>query len=89
MQTCVIEANLVKLNETFKLPYLPELIERKLTGAEKEVLPTADLDFYRGEYERLRAGLQMAFEQSKLPEVPSGKEQLNDLLIRLRLNIKL
>jgi len=86
MRTGDIEANLVKLNETFKLPYLPELIERKLTGAEKSVLPAADLDFYQGEYERLRVELQKAFEQSKLPETPGGKEQLNDLLIRLRLN---
>ena len=86
MQSGEIEANLVKLNEIFKLSYLPELIERKLAGAEKETMPDADLDFYRAEYERLRTELQMAFEKSNLPETPNGKDALNDLLIRLRLS---
>lgn len=86
MRTGEIEANLVALNENvFKLPYLPELIRRKLEGAEKGILEEADLDFYRNEYERLRGELQAAFEKSALPEIPSGKEALNDLLIRLRL----
>jgi hypothetical protein len=86
MRTGEIEANLVTLNENiFKLPYLPELIQRKLEGAEKGTLDEADLDFYRKEYERLRNELQTAFEQSSLPEVPAGKDALNDLLIRLRL----
>lgn len=85
MQTGEIEANLVKLNEIFKLPYLPELIEQKLTGAEKGALKNPDLEFYRGEYERLRAALQTAYENSNLPETPSGKDALSDLLIRLRL----
>jgi hypothetical protein len=86
MRTGEIEANLVTLNENiFKLPYLPELIKRKLEGAEKGTLDEADLDFYRKEYERLRDELQTAFEQSSLQDVPAGKDALNDLLIRLRL----
>ena len=87
MQTGEGEPNLVTLNENvFKLSYLPELLERKLSGAEKSLLNEADLDFYRREYERLRAELQTAFEKSSLPENPSGKDALNDLLIHLRLN---
>ena len=85
MQTGEVEANLGKLNEIFKLSYLPELIERKFNGTEKGALPDADLEFYRDEYERLRVKLQTAFEKSNLPEIPSGKDALNDLLIRLRL----
>ena len=38
MQTGVVEANLVRLNETAKLPYVDELIQRKVAGAEKERL---------------------------------------------------
>jgi len=38
MQTGVVEANLVTLNETAKLPYVAELIPRKVAGAEKERL---------------------------------------------------
>jgi predicted nucleotidyltransferase len=85
MRTGEIEANLVQLNETFRLSYVPELIERKLNGAEKGTLERADLSFYEREYERLRAELELAFQQSGLPEKPSGVAALNDLLVRVRL----
>ncbi|HEY9848527.1 MAG TPA: nucleotidyltransferase domain-containing protein [Leptolyngbyaceae cyanobacterium] len=85
MQTGVVEANLVNLNEIFQLPYLPELIERKLTDAEKSILEDADLEFHQQEFNRLQWELQAAFEKSKLPETPSAKSDLNDLLIRLRM----
>jgi len=85
MQTGVIEANLVTLNEAAKLPYLPDLIQRKIAGAEKERLSDADLDFHRREYERLRARLEAAYEVSTLPEAPRGGGALHELLIRIRL----
>lgn len=85
MRTGEVEANLVRLNETFNLSYLPELIERKISGSEKGTLDQADLSFHEQEYERLRAELQKAFEQSNLPEQPSGAAALNDLLVRVRL----
>jgi predicted nucleotidyltransferase len=85
MKAGVIEANLVTLNETAKLPYLPELIQRKLAGAEKERLSDADLDFHRREYERLRGQLEEAYRASALPDGPSGQDRLHDLLVRLRL----
>jgi uncharacterized protein len=85
MQTGEIEANLLNLNEVYKLSYLPELIERKVKGAEKGVLPETDLEFYQSEYERLVLELEKAQTDSNLPEKPSAKDELNDLLIRLRL----
>jgi len=85
MRTGVVEANLVHLNETFKLPYVPELIERKISGTEKGTLDQADLSFHEQEYGRLRSELEQAFERSMLPENPSGAAALNDLLVRLRL----
>jgi predicted nucleotidyltransferase len=85
MQTGEVEANLVRLNETTKLSYLGELIERKLAGAEKERLIDADISFHRGEYERLRRNLEEAYASSRLPEAPSASEALHDLLVRLRL----
>jgi predicted nucleotidyltransferase len=87
MQTGVIEANLVTLNETAKLSYLPDLIQRKIAGAEKERLSDADLDFHRREYERLRGRLQEAYQASALPDGPSGQDRLHELLVRLRLNV--
>ena len=64
MRTGVVEANLVRLNEQAKLPYIPELIERKQTGSEKERLTEVDCEFHQGEYERLRGELQQSFESS-------------------------
>jgi uncharacterized protein len=84
MQTGAVEANLVRLNEAAKLPYLDELIQRKVAGAEKERLTEADLDLHRGEYVRLRMKLQQAHEASVLPESPRGSVALHELLVRLR-----
>lgn len=85
MRTGVVEANLLRLNETARLPYLDDLIGRKLAGAEKSALPTADVDFHRGEYERLCRELRAASEASPLPEAPRTSAALHDLLVRLRL----
>jgi hypothetical protein len=85
MRTGVIEANLVHLNDVFKLPYIPDLIERKLAGAEQSVLEDADMAFYRGDFNRLLGELEEASQSSHLPESPSSKDALNDLLVRLRL----
>ncbi len=87
MRSSVIEANLVTLNESFKLPYLPDLISRKLAGPEQSTLNDADIAFHQSEYDRLRAELQSAHEASKLIEIPSESTRaaLNDLLVRVRL----
>jgi len=84
MRTGEVEANLVHLNETAKLSYLPDLIEQKISGAEKEKLGQANLDFHEQEYLRLVKELEQAFGESRLPETPSGTEALNDFLIQLR-----
>lgn len=85
MQTGQVEANLVRLNEEFQLPYLHELIERKVSGTEKGTLDQTNLSFHEGEFRRLEAELQNAFQRSDLPEQPRGAAALNDLLIRVRL----
>jgi predicted nucleotidyltransferase len=85
MRTGNVQANLVKLNDEFKLPYIAELVRRKVEGAEKGTLYGDDVAFHEGEYERLRAELQKAYDGSSLPEAPLAKEQLNDLLVRMRL----
>jgi predicted nucleotidyltransferase len=85
MRTGEVEANLVRLNETYRLPYVPELIARKLAGGEQSLLSGADVEFHRGEYERLRARLEAEHAASKLPEAPTVRAALSDLLVRLRL----
>jgi predicted nucleotidyltransferase len=88
MRTGKIEANLVTLNESFRLPYLPELIAQKLGGPEQSTLEDADIAFHEMEYERLRTELQSAHEVSRFIELPSDdtRRQLNDLLVRVRLS---
>lgn len=85
MRTGVVEANLLNLNETFKLPYIADLIDRKTSGAEKERLTDADLAFHAAEYVRLRAMLEQSHNESHLPDVASAVDGMNDLLIRIRL----
>jgi predicted nucleotidyltransferase len=85
METGQVEANLVRLNESARLPYIGELIDRKLAGAEKALLDEVDLGLYEAEYQRLRQKLEAASQKSSLPDQPAGKGPLNDLLVRLRL----
>lgn len=85
MRTVEVEANLVRLNEIFRHPAIPELIERKLTGAERSALSDADLAFHENEYRRLVRELEEAGRQSQLPDAASVRPALNDLLVRLRL----
>jgi uncharacterized protein len=85
MRTGEVEANLVRLNEVFRLPYIPELIERKIHGAEKSRLEDADVRFHLSECHRLRAELERAQAESSLPEMPQGAKALHDLLVRLRM----
>lgn len=87
LRTGRVEANLAILNEDFQLPFIPELIARKLGGPEQSVLPDADIAFHETQYERLRTQLQEAHNASSLPELPSDatRAALDDLLIRTRL----
>lgn len=86
MRTGEVEANLVRLNDTAKLSYVPDLIARKTGGPEKGRLEQADLAFHEREYQRLTAELERAFDVSRLPEVPSVAAAMNDLLVRVRLS---
>lgn len=87
MRTGEVEANLVTLNEEFRLPYIADLVARKLAGPEKSKLEDADIAFHESEYQRLRAELQTAHDTSQLSELPdeATKVALNDLLVKIRL----
>ncbi len=87
MRTGEVEANLVTLNDTFRLTFLADLIARKLAGPEQSTLEDADLVFHQDEFERLRVELQAAHDASTLRELPeeASRAALNDLLVRMRL----
>jgi uncharacterized protein len=86
MKSGRVEANLEQLNAEFKLPQVPGPISAKVSGSEKGALGEQDIQFHRKEYERLRKELENAFESSSLPETPSAHSDLNDLLVRTRMN---
>ncbi len=74
-------------NEAFRLPYIDELIARKVAGSERATLDEADAALYEREYERLRRDLLEAHEVSRLPDAASARPALDDLLVRLRLRM--
>ena len=85
MRTGKVEANLLTLNEEARLPYIPELVERKVLGSEKGTLDAAEREFHRAEYARLLAALEKAALETHLPDEASSRDALNDLLVRVRL----
>jgi len=86
MQTGRIEANLLVLNEEFKLPQIPDLVARKLAGPEQSTLPEGDFAFHESEFQRLEQQLKDVLERSSLPDSATAQPALNDLLLRLRLS---
>ena len=85
MRTGRVEANLAFLNEEFRLPYILDLIACKVGSVENATVDSAQVEFHGAEYRRLVEQLEGAAAESKLPTESSGREELNDLLVRLRL----
>jgi predicted nucleotidyltransferase len=85
MRTGDIEANLNILNETFRLPFLPELIARKTSGIEKQALSLEEHGFYDAQFEEWERALKIAGEETALRAETSAREALSDLLVQLRL----
>ena len=85
MRTGEIEANINILNESFRLPFLPELIARKTSGIEKQTLSVEEHGFYDVRFEELERALKIAGEETTLPAETSARDALSDLLVRLRL----
>ena len=89
MRTGQIEADALKLNQEFNLPYLPDLIDRKKAGNEEIVIIGENhLSFYEAEWQRLYHELKAASASSQLPDSPTGQDALHDLLVRVRMGNK-
>lgn len=84
LRTGAIEANILKLNEDFQLPYIDELVALKV--AEKVRLPSLDWEFHARELDRLEQQMERAFVDSKLPE-ERDHAALHELLVRIRLEV--
>jgi predicted nucleotidyltransferase len=91
MKTGEVEANVERLNDAAKLPYLDELVAAKQSGTEFGSLPAGHgYDFYQREFVRLVRSLEETGRASILRTEPedSAKGELDDLLLRLRLQAK-
>lgn len=83
LETGQIEANLLHLNETFRLPFISDLIAQK--QQEKAVLGKADLSAHHRAIAQLQARLDTAFQESSLPQQPRNRSALNEFLVHVRL----
>ena len=75
----------MRLNKEARLSHVDDLIASKLAGPERSTLDDADVAFHRREYERLQAELEASYQTSTLPEAPTARPALSDLLVRLRM----
>lgn len=85
LDTGDVESNIVRLNERFRLGYIDELVAAKRSGTEKGEVSDADMALHEREFTRLRDELEAARVRSTLPDEAGGREELNALLLRLRL----
>ncbi len=85
MRTGAVVTDLTTLNETETRPGIDELIDLSLAGPTMCWLEPSDLEFHGQEYKRLVAELESAAAKSALPELPSGKDALDYLMVRLRI----
>jgi len=85
MRTGTVNACLPDLNLDARLSFLDDLIQQKLSGEEQSRLPGIDPDFHQSEYQRLVRQLEDSARVSTLPDQPSARSALSDLLVRLRL----
>lgn len=84
LETGRLEANLPRLNETFRLPFIPDLIAGK--RQERAVLGEADWAGHETAIAGLLARLEVAFRESRLREAPLNRPALDDFLVRVRLS---
>jgi predicted nucleotidyltransferase len=85
LQTGIVEANLQKLNERFSIDALPDLISRKKSSTEKSPLGADELSSHMKALEKLEKRLEIAFDESKLPDQVTTFAALDDFVIRARL----
>lgn len=87
MKTGEVQANVTILNQEFGIPQIDDLVARKIAGGEQDTIGNEDLNVHEQTYNELLQKLEAAKESSQLRERPTQQthDQLNDLLLRLRL----
>lgn len=86
LRTGEVEANILKLNDqAFRLPFIADLVARKVAGSERGVLSPVEFQGLYKEAKRLEAQLDEAFAGSALPEKTQSLDELEEFLVRVRL----
>ncbi len=85
MRSGEVEANLVRLNETFRCDWLDALIQQKQNTAEKaQITDDSAMACYQEAFHHWSEVLKRAGEDTALPDRPSARAVLNDWLVRVR-----
>jgi uncharacterized protein len=84
LRTGEVEANILKLNEIYRLPFIPDLVARKTGGTEKGRLQPGEFQTLLNAAKALEAQLDRASESSHLPETVQNLPALDDFLLRMR-----
>jgi predicted nucleotidyltransferase len=84
LRTHEVEANILTLNESFKLPFISDLVARKTSGTEKGRLQLGEFEKLLADAKKLEAQLDPASEQSGLPETVGNMAEIDDFLVRTR-----
>jgi hypothetical protein len=85
MKTGEVQPHLPTLLESYPQPGLAELVEAKRNGTEKQALPVDEVQRYDERYHTLVAQLEEERERSSLPEVPGGFDEVNEFVLRVRM----
>ena len=84
LRTGVVVANILELNKEFHLSFINDLVARKISGEEKGRLEANEFENLLDAAKKLEAQLDLAAEDSKLPDVVMNFPALDDFLKRLR-----
>ncbi len=82
-----VEPNVVTLNETFRLPFIDELVAQKVRQEHGVLTGDRPLSYFQGQYDDLLRQLEECRGQTSLPIAPPETivGELDDWLVRLRL----
>lgn len=81
-----IESNINVLNEEFRFRRIEELVARKREGAERQALQGDETAEHNRDLDKMESLLESASMESRLPDEPTVREELNDFIVRTRLH---
>lgn len=85
MRTGEVLANINVLNDAFRIGPVSELVDRKRQGAEKMRLTDVEIAQHEKALDELEAALAESHASSNLPNEPTTRSELEELVIRVRL----